>query len=301
LRFPQVPTADETPWQEQVVRHLQLSDWVRIELDDEVDIVGPLAASVLAQHGLLWPFNAHFHVPMLEHANGGSLLTGVGGDEILAPNRWARVSYIVRDRLRPRRRDLASFALLALPRPIRVEYFARFESTARAFPWLTDLGRSEAERYFARLHAHEPVTWSRWTEDVYWPSRHRLVGASTLGRLASHYNVLAAHPFADPNVLGSMLGEFAPLGFRSRSAAMTLLFGDVLPDAILHRESKASFDAAFWHRHARTFATSWTGDGVPTDLVDTAALRRIWSLPTPDPRTFTLLQAAFTSRGAEFP
>jgi hypothetical protein len=42
-RFPTVAAADETDWQELVVRHLGLREWERIEFHDELDIVGPLA------------------------------------------------------------------------------------------------------------------------------------------------------------------------------------------------------------------------------------------------------------------
>ena len=38
---------------------------------DELDSVGPVAQAVLRRHGPLWPFNAHFHMPLLERASGG--------------------------------------------------------------------------------------------------------------------------------------------------------------------------------------------------------------------------------------
>ena len=81
-RFPHAGPTDESEWQELVVRHLGLDDWLRIDHTDALDIVGPVARQVLERHGLLWPFNAHFHVPLLEAAEGGALLTGIGGDEL---------------------------------------------------------------------------------------------------------------------------------------------------------------------------------------------------------------------------
>ena len=53
--FPGVDDADESTWQELVVRHLELRDWQRIMIHDELDVIGPLAASHLLTDGLLWP------------------------------------------------------------------------------------------------------------------------------------------------------------------------------------------------------------------------------------------------------
>jgi hypothetical protein len=80
--FRSAEDADETSWQEMLVRHLDLSDWLRIEHDDELDLVGPYAQRVLSAHGLLWPANAHFHLPLLDAARDGAMLTGIGGDEV---------------------------------------------------------------------------------------------------------------------------------------------------------------------------------------------------------------------------
>ena len=66
--FPEAPDTDEHHWQERVVRHLGLTDWVRLQHTDGLDLLGPYAQRVLQRHGLLWPFNVHFHVPLLEAA-----------------------------------------------------------------------------------------------------------------------------------------------------------------------------------------------------------------------------------------
>ena len=50
--------------------------------DHELDAVGPYAQRMLRGHGLVGPFNAHFHLPLIDAARGGSLLTGIGGDEL---------------------------------------------------------------------------------------------------------------------------------------------------------------------------------------------------------------------------
>ena len=70
-----------------MVAHLGLADWQRIEITEELDLVGPVAAAMLRRHGLLWPPNVHFLFPLLKAARGGALLTGVGGDQLFA---WGR-------------------------------------------------------------------------------------------------------------------------------------------------------------------------------------------------------------------
>ena len=40
-RFPGAAEADESAWQERVIAHLGLSDWLRLDLGDELDVVGP--------------------------------------------------------------------------------------------------------------------------------------------------------------------------------------------------------------------------------------------------------------------
>src|SRR3954471_2913458 len=121
LRASEVPLADESDWQESVVGHLGLDDWIRLEIGDGLDAVGPYARGALERHGLLWPFNAHFHAPMLEQAAGGTLLTGIGGDE-----RW---SASTADPLRLRRR------LLQLA-PFRLRRAVLAPRVAIEFPWL---------------------------------------------------------------------------------------------------------------------------------------------------------------------
>ena len=70
LRFRHAPEADESHWQELVIRHLDVHDWERLEFDDELDFVGPWAQQVLKRHGVVWPANAYVHLPMLARVSG---------------------------------------------------------------------------------------------------------------------------------------------------------------------------------------------------------------------------------------
>ena len=58
FRFPGIAEAEEDAWQESMVRHLGLDNWMRHEIDDELDLLGPYARRVLLRHGTFWPPNA---------------------------------------------------------------------------------------------------------------------------------------------------------------------------------------------------------------------------------------------------
>src|SRR5215207_142663 len=96
--FPDVAEAEEHEWQEQVVRHLGLSEWVRTAVHDELDVVGPLAAEHLVAHGVVWPPTIAGYLPVVEPVRGGSMMDGEGGDEVLgvAAHRVAPLTRLVR-------------------------------------------------------------------------------------------------------------------------------------------------------------------------------------------------------------
>lgn len=89
-RFTGIEDVDETVWQDSVVRHLDLEDWVRVEVTDELDVVGPVAGPLLRRFGPLWPPNSHFGGLLVPHARGGTFLTGVGGTSCSSrePTSW---------------------------------------------------------------------------------------------------------------------------------------------------------------------------------------------------------------------
>ena len=147
LRFPTASDTAETEWQESVVSHLGLDDWIRLEATDELDCVGPVATAALARHGLLWPSNAHFHTPLFAHAHGGSFLTGIGGDEMLGPSRWLHARRVLAGQVRPRPRDVLAVAFaLAPPRVRRLVTRRRMRAP---FPWLRDDVVEHLERELA--------------------------------------------------------------------------------------------------------------------------------------------------------
>jgi asparagine synthase (glutamine-hydrolysing) len=289
-RFPVAKNSLESDWQERVVAHLGLDDWLKPEFTDELDCVGPVATSVLRRHGLLWPFNAHFHVPHLEAAAGGSLLTGIGGDEILSPSSWARERAVLTGRARPELRDVLRVGFLAAPPSVRRAVLRRrapFE-----YSWIRPSAHRALSADWAAHGASEPYSWEAQFD---WRLRFRYlhVGLASLALLADDFSARIVHPFTDPAFSAALARLPKPRRYPDRTAAMRLLFGDLLPDDVLARTTKSTFDEAFWSGWSRALATDWTGAGADPELVDIEALRTEWSTADPDPRSFTLVQAAW--------
>jgi asparagine synthetase B (glutamine-hydrolysing) len=275
LRAPGAAAADEARWQERVVQHVGVADWIRIEVHDELDVIGPHAKRVLRAHGLLWPCNVHFHLPLLDLAHGGSLLTGIGGDELFSPA--AATTW---------RRRLFGFA----PPPLRRAVLARRDPVE--LEWLTPAARRAATAARAAEAATEPrgvrarMAWLR-------SLRYLELALGAIATVAEEAGAQLVHPLLDGG-LWSAVAERG--GFPDRTAGMTALFGELLPPDVLSRSSKAHFDEVFFHRHSRAFARAWDGAGAPEGLVDAEALRAHWLGGAPAAQTFTLLQALWLAR-----
>lgn len=290
--------SDESNWQEQVVAHLGIEDWVRQEFGDELDLLGPVARDGLRRHGLLWPLNAHFHRPMQEVAGHGSVLTGLGGDHILHPGRHARLAGVLKGRERPVPRDGARLLLAAAPAPFR-EARRRREPHQIDCPWLRPAAADELVRAFARENAQEPVRRRRWVRWM-WRLRETQVNLRSLDLIAADTGTLLVHPLLDPAVLASF-GETAHRRtFQNRTAAMRELFGDLLPRAVCERRTKASFNTAFWSRYAREFALSLSEEEVDSEMVDGEQALAYWRGPEAETGSAygsgNLLQACWLAR-----
>lgn len=298
LRFPRAPDAQESDWQERVVHHLGVDDWVRIDFDDELDLLGPIAASLLRRHGLVWPPNSHFHVPILDHARGGSIVTGIDGDGLFATWRWGRVAAVLERQVRPVPRDALRLGLALSPRPIRRLH--AIHQRAPSLPWLKPSAPPLVARAWAEAVATEPHRWDRW---VSWWARLRSLRMvlRTFELMAGDADVRAVHPLADPLFLVALAQHGGQRGLGNRTAIMRALFGHVLPDDVLARRSKSHFNTPFFNRHSRSFVTTWTGEGVDHDLVDIEALRKEWSNEMPHAASSTLLQAAWLTSAAAGP
>jgi hypothetical protein len=288
--FPAEPETDETRWQEHVIRHLKLNEWVRIEHTNELDAVGSYARRLLCRHGLLWPFNVYFHVPLLEAAAGGSLLTGIGGDELFLAATRGRLALVTARAARPEPRDLLRLGFDVSPRIVRRAVLARRSDAV--LPWLRPAGQRRLSRRLAEAQAGMPRGLTgrlRWTR----MSRYFEIGTSALAQAAADEHVLLVHPLL-ANELWAEVGRVAaPGGFSGRTGGMRLIFGTLVPDEICARAGKARFDGAMWTAEAQAHARSWEGGGVPAELVDERALLAHWRGDRPMANSFTLLQATW--------
>ena len=290
LRFRHAPEADESHWQELVIRHLDVHDWERLEFDDELDFVGPWAQQVLKRHGVVWPANAYVHLPMLARVSGGSLVDGVDGDSVFAWGYRPAVDVLFL-REQPTRPGLSNLCTMLLPVPVRK---SRLKPPAPVVPWLTAEAVADARRRIAKDSASEPVSYARrlaW----YLGSRHAQMLLWTTSLLAEETSTLVVRPFLDALFLAAWGRQTGHLGFRGRTAAMNELFGDLLPAAIIERADKGMY-WHYWGQASRHMARTWQGGGVDGRYVDPQALGEAWAstqYPTPDHRSALLLQTVW--------
>ncbi|MBA2361770.1 MAG: hypothetical protein H0V79_12715 [Actinobacteria bacterium] len=172
-------SADETARQERVIICLGLTEWVRLELADELDLVGPVAMRVLRRHGFLWPSYAHLSMPLVEWASGGSLITGLGYRNALGEP----------DSLLCRDLDPLPWLRPSAQREVR----ARWTADATSRP---------------RAEQHRLGWWGRL--------RRVQVGIELLRQLGAELRVQVCHPFIDP-MFSTALGEL-PVSRRSTHA-----------------------------------------------------------------------------------
>lgn len=299
FRFPGVAEAAEDEWQEGVVRHLGLRNWVRHEIDDQWDLLGPYATRVLLRRGTIWPPNAFVLSMATEAAKGGSVVTGSFGDEMFLPNdRLLRTRAALEGANLLRARNLLHIGLVLSPRSVRRRVSGwRYLKDSRLPPWLSPDLRPHARLAVASDLAEMSLRWDTGVRAA-WHSRYTQVVMKVLQLLAADGGSRLVSPFGDPRFRVAFARLGGSRGFRSRTDAMQALFEGLLPMALLQRSTKAEFGRAIWNRHSHAFAREWTGDGLDPALVDTDALRRLWNWDPeapgrPDFRSASLLQAAW--------
>lgn len=291
------PESDESQWQELVINHLGIQDWIKVEVVDSMDVLGPAPAGLLREHGPLWPANAYLHLPMVEACPPGTLLTGAGGDEILSPydGRLTQVLF-GSPRPTPRVRDTLALMLAASPRTVRAWWKRR--APLEELAWL----RPEAmEELRARVGREESQTRARW--DVmasrYAGSRSVRLGQDALGIVGGSRNSPVVSPLLTQRFVDAFATRTGPGGPPSRTASMRLLAEDLLPEAILDRRTKAVFTALVWGPSFRDFVASWDPSTMPQDLasfVYADLLQAEWESPEPHFASMLLLQAIWLAQ-----
>ncbi len=290
LRFQSAAT-DESAWQELVLRELGIDDWVRLPIGDELDLVGPVAARGLRRHGLMYPANAHLIVPMARAATGGSLLTGVGGDDIFGNWSWHGIASLLAGRRPVRPPDLRSLVHMLAPRWLQAEVIRRREPLL--LPWIRASERGRVARALAGELASAPRTWSA---RMLWSTRWRAwrLTAQSMRMLAQDQGASLGSPFLHPSFLTSLAAAGGRWGWGDRGATMRAVFGDKLPESVIARRGKAEFSGPLFGPHTKRFAAVWDGRaGEASHLLDNEALRNAWRSERPNFLSAMALQAAW--------
>lgn len=291
--YPDLEETDESYWQELVIRHLGVNEWVRQEFTDETDLLSPMAQASLRRHGPLWPATMHNREPLLSIAKGGHYIDGEGGDEILGEFRITPLVRLLRGEVKIGKRAAKDMVRVFGPRRVRQQLARRSMShNGTLRPWL----RPEAHEWFL-----DAVTRDRADQPLgYGPSvlrflQHRGVQACfrNLDAVAASFGVRCIHPLLDPTFALS-LARFGPrMGYTGRTATMRALFADLLPDEVLARPTKVFFNRAYAHHYTREFVEQWDGTGLDRDLIDAEALYRAWQEPVFHGGSFQLVHLAW--------
>ncbi|MFG1919846.1 asparagine synthase-related protein [Micromonospora sp. NPDC048898] len=258
-RFAEAPRADESDWQLRVITALGLGgSWQILRAADDLDLVGPVARRLLHRHGVVHPVNLHLHLPIAELATGGALLTGAGGDQILAG--WRR----------PPAASLRA-RLWWLRHAARTR-----QGPAESFPWL----RAEVAREAYRAHrAEQRAEPRRLRQRIAWHTRRRdlRTTCSALAAVAAEHRVTAIQPLLDEGFLAALALRFGDHRGIGRDRLLAEMARGALPAEVTAPRRKARFLEVFFRTPTREFVSSWDGSGADEGLVDPEALREIWS------------------------
>ncbi|MGY1779767.1 asparagine synthase-related protein [Geodermatophilus sp. SYSU D01036] len=294
-RFRGDPEADETSWQELVVRHLALTDWVVVDASGTSDAVGEWSTAVLDAVGRnVFPPGATRSGVRAVHARGGTLIGGEPGDWVLGTHRMTYVRHLLRRRGRVGRRGWTAVAEALAPAPVRGALAAR---RTGSLPWLLPEAARRHRRAAARDAWDDPLSWDRAVRSLL-RRRFATLGLPTVAAVVRAHGAEPLEPFGTQ----AFVDAFAAWGGRSgrpgRTDVMHLLFGDLLPAEVLGRQSKAGFNRQVFGAATRAFAESWTGAGVDHGVVDAERLREEWLADRPDGRSLGLLQEAWLAASA---
>jgi asparagine synthase (glutamine-hydrolysing) len=287
LRFPGIEDTDETSYQEMVVAHLGLRDWVILEPGNSLDIVGELATNLTRRHGLLYPANLHFHVPILEAVSGGTLLTGLGGDEIMGAHPSHLLAATLVGKRKPGRTALREFAERYILRERPRKEIRRAHEPL--FPWLVPAAKQELLDRIVEWLTSDYLSASRNLTESTYRMRYLHRAMADMQRVAGDYSVVVGHPFLDPGFVGTIAQRVGWTGPASRTELLESVFGDLLPPELVRRTSKAQFDDIFW-----TSVAAETVQTLPVDIlsetVDGPALLEFWRSDALKGATFLIAQ-----------
>lgn len=297
MRF-DAASAQESDWQERVIGHLGIQNWQVEHFGDELDILGPFAREAIARHGLRWPPNAYNLMPAMRVATQGTLVTGIDGDGLFENWQYRPLAGLVRSPRRPRRADLVLLGAAGGGRPVRkVVIGRRVDAELAWLDWLTPEAKAQVLEEATADQVSEPA---RWAKRVEWFNRRRYLAmvVESLSLLARDAGAQLVHAWAAGPVLAAAASQFAPYGVADRTHAFRIIAGDLLPEEVLVRKTKAEFTDAFWRPSSRALAGAWEGTGLDERIVSPDALIARWRSPVPPFASALLLQSLSVAAGA---
>jgi asparagine synthetase B (glutamine-hydrolysing) len=290
MRFRDVPEGEESAWQVDVVKHLNLGDWKVVQQAEDIDLVGAEWRDCLEKNGLQWPPAAHGLLPLQRAARGGAFVHGDGGDQVFAGWGRAAINDVIARRRRLGRRDARRLIRAYAPAPARRTIETRLALTPA--PWLVPAALRVWAQHQGRAYASEPRTWP---EFLRWTRRERatVLMLETLERQTRTAGASLFTPFWDLAFLRSLGRWGGRLGRGLRTEMMLALFRDLLPEQVLRRTTKAHFTRAFFNEPTRQFARGWHGPVPEPDVVMREPLREAWLSDLPPNTSAVLLQASW--------
>ena len=126
-----------------------------------------------------------------------------------------------------------------------------------------------------------------------WIANRRYVqlASCTFETLGSDFGTRVHHPLMAPRFLAALAAWGGVTGLGDRTRVMGALFGSLLPEVLLSRSSKATFNGAFWRSGADDFVQRWMRGGVDPGSIDLDELRVAWTSDRRFPATLLLQQA----------
>ncbi|MEO5901224.1 MAG: asparagine synthase-related protein, partial [Ilumatobacteraceae bacterium] len=235
-RFPDAPSTDESRWQELVIAHLGLADWVKVDFHDECDVIGEEAQIGLRRYGVRWPPLVYAEQPLMRACPGSIYVMGNGGDELTFPTRAGVLQLVAHGTVRRNRAALRSIA-----GELRPELPWLPGRSAAALPaWVRPEARGRLSRIVSGHPYRRMFRWAPALENrtnAPWARR----GHATVVHSGVDAGVELAQPLTDPAVVGAMLVAGGRWGFPDRATAAAALFGDSLPQEIRRRSDKVDF------------------------------------------------------------
>ncbi len=209
FRFPGKPLTEESDWQEHVIAHLGLEEWQRVDLHDELDLLGAIARQCLLEFGLLWPANVYLHVPVFRAAAGGTVLTGLDGDGLFGDWRWAHAQAVLHRRVAPRPRDVVRVGFALAPVPFRRAAYRRRGVFVPG--WLSLAAGAEYADTVLDRAATEPRQWDR---RVAWHAGARALylAERNLEVIGARDDVRVGNPLLHPDFLAALANEGGAAG-----------------------------------------------------------------------------------------